>query len=96
MNSQAHRSALRYAGGTVAVLAGGPDICYPPGNRDIYDMMMTGATGSLCRDAAGQAVLRQYFPARNRLIAGLGDCVMIMEQVKYRELCTASFAAAQG
>lgn len=98
IDSQAHRSALHRSGGTVAVLAGGPDICYPPGNRDIYDMMTDGGNGLVVSEMPpGQTVLRQYFPARNRLIAGLGDCVMIMEAGEVSgTLHTASFAAAQG
>ena len=45
----------------------------------------------------GQQPLRQYFPSRNRLIAGLSDCTLIMEAGEVSgTLHTASFAASQG
>ena len=45
----------------------------------------------------GKEVIKQYFPARNRLIAGLGDVTLIMEAGLYSgTLHTASFAANQG
>ena len=45
----------------------------------------------------GQKPLRQYFPSRNRLIAGLSDCTLVMEAGAVSgTLHTASFAASQG
>ena len=45
----------------------------------------------------GQKALRQYFPARNRILSGLSDLVAIMEVGEFSgTLHTASFAAAQG
>ena len=47
--------------------------------------------------AGAQDFIKQYFPARNRLIAGLGDVTLIMEAGLYSgTLHTASFAANQG
>ena len=43
-DAAAHRGALRAGGLTVAVLAGGPDVCYPPQNRALMgDILLSGA-----------------------------------------------------
>lgn len=40
----AHRGALRAGGLTVAVLAGGADVCYPPQHRSLMgDILLSGA-----------------------------------------------------
>ena len=92
----AHSAAVRQKGSTVAVVAGGPEKVYPRENRDIYEQIV--AEGLVISEMPpGQGVLRQYFPARNRLIAGLGDCTLIMEAGEVSgTLHTASFTAAQG
>ena len=92
----AHSAAVRQKGSTVAVLAGGPDKVYPRENRDIYEQI-TSEGLVISEMPPGQGVLRQYFPARNRLIAGLGDCTLIMEAGEISgTLHTASYTAAQG
>ena len=93
---QAHISSLGTKGGTIAVLAGGVDNIYPPANKDIYDLICSEGL-VLSEMPPGQQPLRQYFPSRNRLIAGLSDCTLIMEAGTVSgTLHTASFAATQG
>ena len=96
VDRQAHLSSVNTSGGTIAVLAGGVDYIYPPANKDLYDLI--GINGLLISEMPpGQMPLRQYFPSRNRLIAGLSDTTLIMEAgVCSGTLHTASFAANQG
>ena len=96
VDRQAHISSVNSMGGTIAVLAGGVDNIYPPANKDIYDLIRTN--GLLISEMPpGQMPLRQYFPSRNRLIAGLSDSTLIMEAgICSGTLHTASFAANQG
>lgn len=96
IDRQAHISSVNTKGGTIAVLAGGADNVYPPKNKDIYDLM--SIKGLIISEMPpGQQPLRQYFPSRNRLIAGLTDCTLIMEAGAVSgTLHTASFAASQG
>ncbi len=92
----AHSSAVRHKGSTVAVVPGGPERIYPRENRDIYEQIVCEGL-VISEMPPGQNVLKQYFPARNRLIAGLGDCTLIMEAGEVSgTLHTASFTAAQG
>ena len=96
IDRQAHISSYDTAGGTVAVLAGGADNIYPPANRDVYDLIRDKGV-ILSEMPPGQKPLRQYFPSRNRLIAGLSDCTLVMEAgVVSGTLHTASYAANQG
>ena len=92
----AHSAAVRHKGSTIAVVPGGPERIYPRENRDIYEQIVCEGL-VISEMPPGQNVLKQYFPARNRLIAGLGDCTLIMEAGEVSgTLHTASFTAAQG
>ncbi len=96
IDRHAHISTVNTPGGTVAVLAGGVDIIYPPKNKDIYDLIKNKGV-IISEMPPGQKPLRQYFPSRNRLIAGLSDCTLVMEAGSVSgTLHTASFAANQG
>ena len=96
VDGKAHQAALEGKGSTIAILAGGPDNIYPPENRELYKQI--AAKGLILSEMPpGQQPLRQYFPSRNRLIAGLSDCTLVMEAgSKSGTLHTASYAAAQG
>ncbi len=96
IDRQAHISSVKTKGGTIAVLAGGVDNIYPASNKDIYDLICSNGL-VISEMPPGQQPLRQYFPSRNRLIAGLSDCTLIMEAGTVSgTLHTASFAASQG
>ena len=96
IDRQAHISSVNSKGGTIAVLAGGADNIYPPKNKDIYDQISRNGL-IISEMPPGQLPLRQYFPSRNRLIAGLTDCTLVMEAGSVSgTLHTASFAANQG
>lgn len=96
IDTLAHETALASDGRTVAVLAGGLDQVYPPENKDLFNRIKS--TGLVLSEMPpGQKALRQYFPARNRILSGLSDLVAIMEAGEFSgTLHTASFAAAQG
>ena len=96
IDRQAHLSSVDTDGGTVAILAGGVDNIYPPANKDVYDLICS--RGLLISEMPpGQQPIRKYFPSRNRLIAGLSDCTLVMEAGAVSgTLHTASFAANQG
>lgn len=96
VDRKAHEAGLEGKGSTIAILAGGPDNIYPSENRVLYKQI--SARGLIISEMPpGQQPLRQYFPSRNRLIAGLSDCTLVMEAGAVSgTLHTASFAASQG
>ena len=96
IDRKAHETALDNEGATVAFMPCGADIIYPYQNVDIYNRLIKDGL-VLSEMPPGKEVIKQYFPARNRLIAGLGDVTLIMEAGLYSgTLHTASFAANQG
>jgi len=94
IDSAAHRGSL--ASGTVAVLAGGIDVVYPPENRPLYDdIAHRGAI--LAELTVGTQPQAGHFPRRNRLISGLSLGVVVIEAaIKSGSLITARFALEQG
>ncbi|HJT79136.1 MAG TPA: DNA-processing protein DprA [Gemmataceae bacterium] len=92
----AHRAALQAGGRTVAVLAGGLSRIYPPEHAGLAKEVE--AAGALLTESTmAQAPLAPLFPARNRLISGLCQGVVIVEAAERSgALITASHAAEQG
>ncbi len=69
-DAAAHRGALRAGGLTVAVLAGGPDVCYPPQNRALMgDILLSGAV--ISEYPPGTEPDGRNYKSRNRIISGL-------------------------
>lgn len=89
---EAHRAALRSGSSTIAILAGGLDHIYPSAHRkNAEEMQSNGAIISECiPDTKPEAHL---FPARNRIIAGMADAVIVVEAAeKGGALITAKIA----
>jgi DNA processing protein len=96
IDSAAHRGALLGGGRTVAVLANGPDVVYPPMNQDLYGRILdSGAV--ISEHPPGTRARRHHFPARNRIMAALGRVVVIVEGAQPSgSLITADVAAKLG
>ena len=92
----AQKSALEAGGESYAVLGCGVDICYPREHYTLYqDIEANG--GILSEFPVGTEPLKQHFPARNRIISGLSDVILIMEaKEKSGSLITADMALEQG
>jgi DNA processing protein len=74
----AHEGALESGGPTVGVLGCGIDVIYPRINRSLFEgVRRNGAIVS--EYYLGEAPLAWRFPARNRIIAGLCDAVVVVE-----------------
>jgi len=94
IDAAAHEGAL--ATGTVAVLAGGIDVCYPPEHRALFDAV--AAQGALVAELPpGTEPLARHFPRRNRIISGLAEGVVVIEAaLRSGSLITARLAGEQG
>lgn len=88
----AHRAALQYGLPTVGVLAHGLHTLYPSTHRQTaVEMLERG--GLLTEYTSRQDVRRPYFLARNRIVAGMADAVVVVESgEKGGSLVTASIA----
>ena len=91
----AHRAALRYGIPTVGVQACGLNKIYPANHRnDAAHMVQQG--GAVVSDYTSQDVIHAgNFLARNRIIAALSDCTVVVESAsKGGSLVTANIAAS--
>jgi len=81
IDSMAHQGALSARGETVAVLGCGPDICYPPENTALRDdIIRSGCVVS--EYPPGVLPAPHHFPARNRIISGFSQVVVVVEAGK--------------
>lgn len=96
IDAEAHRGALEGGGRTVAVMASGADITYPSSHKALRaDVAGQGAV--ITEYALGTQPLRELFPSRNRIIAGLSLGTLVVEApLKSGALITANVAAEYG
>lgn len=78
IDASAHEGALATTGGTCAVIGTGADIVYPFGNRALAERI---ASHGLLLSAfpIGTPPRPEHFPRRNRLIAALARCTVVIE-----------------
>ncbi len=93
IDGAAHRAALAAGAPTIAVLACGVDRAYPAGHaRLLRQIAETGLV--LSEYPPGTTPARHRFLARNRLVAGLSDAVLVVEAgVRSGARNTAAWAA---
>lgn len=96
VDAAAHEGALEAGGPTVGVLGCGIDIVYPRDNRSLFQGVK-GAGALVSEYYLGEPPLAWRFPARNRIIAGLCDAVVVVEAPqKSGALITARHGAESG
>ena len=94
IDAAAHRGSL--ATGTIAVVAGGIDVVYPPEHDELYRAV--AERGAVIAELpVGTVPQARHFPRRNRLISGLSLGVLVVEAaLQSGSLITARFALEQG
>lgn len=97
IDGMGHRGALLAGGQTYAVLGSGVDVCYPREHIGLYTDILEQGGGILSEQPPGTAPLPKNFPARNRIISGLSDAVLVLEAgEKSGSLITVDMALEQG
>ncbi len=94
IDTVAHNASL--TGGTIAVMAGGVEVIYPPENTDLAHEIGV-AVLRVSDQPMGQRPTARHFPSRNRIISGLSLGTIVIEAAaKSGSLITARNAGEQG
>ncbi len=96
IDTYAHKGALDGNGYTIAVLGCGLDRYYPASNKVLMDEIFE--KGCIISEyCLGTQPLKYHFPARNRIISGLSDSIVVIEAPqKSGALITVDFALEHG
>ncbi len=68
--------------GTVAVLAGGIDVIYPPENDGLYNRIVEAGGAIVTEMTPGTVPQAKHFPRRNRIISGISYGTIVIEAAK--------------
>lgn len=95
IDAAAHGASLDT--GTLAVMGGGVDVLYPSENTRLAEDIVHAGGLRLSEQPMGLAPQARHFPARNRLISGLAQAVVVVEAApKSGSLITVRCALDQG
>lgn len=96
IDALAHQAAIEAGGRTVAVQACGLNQIYPATNRGLGQKILATGGAIISEYPAGTPPLKHHFPARNRIISGLCQAVIVPEaDASSGSLITANFALDQ-
>lgn len=96
IDAVAHQAALDAGGVTVAVLANGLHRIYPAAHTGLAEHIVKQGGALISEQELGVDARRYHFLARNRIISGLADAVIVTEATsKSGTLSTVSHALTQ-
>jgi DNA processing protein len=75
----AHTAALEANGITVAVLAQGLHEIYPSSNRSLAEKILKNNGALITEYPMGSSARKHHFLARNRIVSGLADAIIVTE-----------------
>ncbi|MDE0150809.1 MAG: DNA-processing protein DprA [Rhodospirillaceae bacterium] len=94
IDAAAHAGSLET--GTIAVVAGGIDVCYPPEHEELMQDI-AGRGAILAEQPVGTKPQGRHFPRRNRIVSGIASGVLVVEAAaRSGSLITARCAGEQG
>lgn len=78
VDGQVHRTAIASGGHTIGIIGSGLGTCYPRQNADLYAWMRKQEL-ILSEYPFHTGVAREHFPWRNRLLAALGEKLIVTQ-----------------
>ena len=75
----AHKAALEAGGITIAVMAGGLHSIYPAGHTGLAGEIVEKGGALLSEHEVGVEAFKYHFLARNRIVSGLADAILVTE-----------------
>lgn len=89
----AHKGALANSLPTVGVLAHGLDTIYPAAHRDLARRIIKNGGSLISEYPSGSTPFQKRFLERNRIVAGLSECTLVVESpIKGGAMSTANLA----
>ncbi len=97
IDSLAHTATLQAKGKTIAVIGSGIDNIYPAENTKLANEIIKQGGLIISEYVIGTKAQKMNFPARNRIISGLSNGVVVIEaKKKSGTMITVDFALEQG
>ena len=97
IDTYCHKGTIEAKGRTIAVVAHGLDMIYPNENKSLAKEILKFGGAIVSEYEIGVKPQKWHFPARNRIISGLAESVVVIEaKEKSGALITADFALEQG
>ncbi|MEM8627015.1 MAG: DNA-processing protein DprA [Pseudomonadota bacterium] len=94
IDGAAHHASINT--GTIAVLAGGADVVFPPEHAKLHAAISERGV-VISEQPPGAAPQARHFPKRNRIVSGISHAVLVIEAAaRSGTLITARFALEQG
>lgn len=96
IDSIAHRAALEAGGTTIAVMAHGLHTIYPASHKGLAEQIIKSGGAIVSEKPLGEEARGYDFLARNRIVSGLADAVIVTEAtIKSGTLSTVGHAIDQ-
>ncbi|KKU20523.1 MAG: protecting protein DprA protein [Microgenomates group bacterium GW2011_GWD1_47_13] len=93
----AHETCLANGGKTIAVLAHGLQMTYPPEHADLRQRIVDSGGLIMSEHKEGIGLTKQNLAVRNRIVVAIAQCVLVTESPKSSGTkITVRFAADQG
>lgn len=97
IDTYSHIGAIRAKKPTIAVIGNGLDIIYPEENGKMYKEIIQKGGAIISEYIIGTKPERMNFPARNRIISGLSDGILVVEAgITSGTIITVDFGLEQG
>lgn len=97
IDSIAHKACLDAKGKTIAVLGSGLNVIYPKENMHLFNDIIKNDGLIISEYPLDVKPQKQHFPARNRIISGLSDGILVIEaKERSGTNITVDFALEQG